>query len=323
MGFFRFRRSIKIAPGIRWNIGKKSTSVSLGGHGLTYTVGTKGSRTTIGLPGTGVSYTQIHASSKASPPSPPPLAAGGNTVSGVTAPTSVKLHLTAPLTGSTLPVLSRLSAHPPSIPAGRPGTPTAPKPASAKFFYGVGTMLLVIWILSKTNERHTPATIANSSSIPLPSPTVQIPALIAASNDSAADVTRSEIASPPRTESPQPARPAVTIRRALPAQAVAALPVQSPAIRPQGSLGSPSTTSTSPPAFTYRVANMATGDTLNVRAGPGSNYPVVGRISRESKEITLRPGRTANGSTVWQQISVGGYTGWVNEIYIRREFRNQ
>src|SRR5262249_29956731 len=71
MGYFRFRRSIKILPGVRWNIGKNSTSVSLGGRGLTYTVGTKGSRTTVVIPGTGISYTQVHTL-KPAPTTPPP-----------------------------------------------------------------------------------------------------------------------------------------------------------------------------------------------------------------------------------------------------------
>lgn len=62
MGFFRFRRSIKIAPGIRWNFGKKSSSLSFGGRGARYTVGTSGRRTTVGIPGTGISYTDIHSS---------------------------------------------------------------------------------------------------------------------------------------------------------------------------------------------------------------------------------------------------------------------
>src|SRR4051812_34730650 len=57
MGFLRFRRSIKIAPGIRWNIGKKSTSLSVGPRGLKLTAGTHGVRTTVGIPGTGISYT--------------------------------------------------------------------------------------------------------------------------------------------------------------------------------------------------------------------------------------------------------------------------
>jgi hypothetical protein len=32
MGFFRFRRSIKLFPGVRWNFGKKSSSLSIGGR---------------------------------------------------------------------------------------------------------------------------------------------------------------------------------------------------------------------------------------------------------------------------------------------------
>ena len=55
---FRFRRSFKIAPGVRLNMGRTGfTSVSVGGKGLTANVGRRGVRTTVGLPGTGLSYT--------------------------------------------------------------------------------------------------------------------------------------------------------------------------------------------------------------------------------------------------------------------------
>jgi len=63
VGFFRFRRSIKIFPGIRLNIGKKSASVSVGVRGAHVTMGTKGTRTTLGIPGTGLSYTEFHRGS--------------------------------------------------------------------------------------------------------------------------------------------------------------------------------------------------------------------------------------------------------------------
>lgn len=53
----RFRRSIKIAPGVRWNVGLKSSSLSFGPRGAKLTAGTRGTRATIGLPGTGLSYT--------------------------------------------------------------------------------------------------------------------------------------------------------------------------------------------------------------------------------------------------------------------------
>ena len=64
MGFFRLRRSVKLFPGVRWNFGKKSTSLSFGGKGAHYTVGTSGSRTTVGIPGTGLSYTDINSTHK-------------------------------------------------------------------------------------------------------------------------------------------------------------------------------------------------------------------------------------------------------------------
>lgn len=54
----RFRRSIKIAPGVRLNLNKKSASVTFGSKGLKHTVSTTGkSHTTVGVPGTGLSYT--------------------------------------------------------------------------------------------------------------------------------------------------------------------------------------------------------------------------------------------------------------------------
>lgn len=54
---FKFRRSIKIAPGIRVNLGHSSMGVSVGGKGYRYSVNTKGRRTTtLGMPGTGISY---------------------------------------------------------------------------------------------------------------------------------------------------------------------------------------------------------------------------------------------------------------------------
>lgn len=53
---FRFRKSIKILPGVRINIGKTGISTSFGGKGFTTTIGRGKERTTIGIPGTGVSY---------------------------------------------------------------------------------------------------------------------------------------------------------------------------------------------------------------------------------------------------------------------------
>lgn len=71
MGFFRFRRSIRILPGVHWNLSKGGSSFTFGRRGFKYTMGNKGARTTVGLPGTGLSYTQVHKSgAKANNPTP-------------------------------------------------------------------------------------------------------------------------------------------------------------------------------------------------------------------------------------------------------------
>ena len=55
---FRFRRSVRIMPGLRLNFGKRGVSVSAGPRGAKVTVGPTGTRATVGIPGTGISYTE-------------------------------------------------------------------------------------------------------------------------------------------------------------------------------------------------------------------------------------------------------------------------
>jgi hypothetical protein len=55
---WRYRRRLSLFPGLSLNFGKSGlTSVSAGVRGAHYTVGRRGPRATIGLPGTGLSYT--------------------------------------------------------------------------------------------------------------------------------------------------------------------------------------------------------------------------------------------------------------------------
>lgn len=68
MGHFRFRKSVKIAPGVKLNFNKNSTSVTFGGKGAHYTVNSKGTRTaSLGIPGTGISYVDIQNPNKNTP----------------------------------------------------------------------------------------------------------------------------------------------------------------------------------------------------------------------------------------------------------------
>ncbi len=60
----RFRKSIKLLPGVKLNLNKKSASISIGPKGFKQTFSTTGKKTTtVGLPGTGLSYSQTSGSS--------------------------------------------------------------------------------------------------------------------------------------------------------------------------------------------------------------------------------------------------------------------
>ena len=56
---FRFRRTMKIAPGVRLNISKSGPSISFGPRGAKVTIGKDRITRTVGIPGTGISYTDI------------------------------------------------------------------------------------------------------------------------------------------------------------------------------------------------------------------------------------------------------------------------
>ena len=55
---FRFRRSFKVFPGVRVNLSKSGLSTSFGGRGASINVSSRGVRGTVGIPGTGLSYSQ-------------------------------------------------------------------------------------------------------------------------------------------------------------------------------------------------------------------------------------------------------------------------
>lgn len=55
---FRFNRRISIFKGLRLNLSKSGPSVSVGGRGAWLTFGKKGTRATVGIPGTGMSWSE-------------------------------------------------------------------------------------------------------------------------------------------------------------------------------------------------------------------------------------------------------------------------
>jgi hypothetical protein len=75
---FRFRKSIKLLPGIRINLSKSGISTSVGVPGATVNFSDKGTRTTVGIPGTGLSYSERSSSTRADPGPSEPTAQGAS-----------------------------------------------------------------------------------------------------------------------------------------------------------------------------------------------------------------------------------------------------
>lgn len=57
----RYRRRLKVAPGVSLNLGKRGASLSVGRRGAHVTVGHGQVRETVGVPGTGLSYTKTQS----------------------------------------------------------------------------------------------------------------------------------------------------------------------------------------------------------------------------------------------------------------------
>ncbi len=63
---FKMRKSVKIAPGIKLNFGKRGISTTLGKRGASMNIGKRGTRVNFGIKGTGISYsTKIGGKKKA------------------------------------------------------------------------------------------------------------------------------------------------------------------------------------------------------------------------------------------------------------------
>ena len=70
----RFRRTLKIAPGLRLNFNKNSVGLSIGPRGAKYTINSSGRRTaSVGIPGSGPYYTESEGGGKRKPEPDPSI----------------------------------------------------------------------------------------------------------------------------------------------------------------------------------------------------------------------------------------------------------
>jgi hypothetical protein len=64
------------------------------------------------------------------------------------------------------------------------------------------------------------------------------------------------------------------------------------------------------------VVGVAAGDTLNVRAGPGTEFDVVYDLGPTDMSATATGHNRSVGGSFWSEISVDGRTGWANTSYL-------
>ncbi|MBI3479132.1 MAG: DUF4236 domain-containing protein [Nitrosomonadales bacterium] len=75
MGFL-FRKRIKLLPGVWLNLSKGGVSTSIGGKGLTVNIKSGKTKTTVGIPGTGLNYSETSAAAHQVHKTPIPARAG-------------------------------------------------------------------------------------------------------------------------------------------------------------------------------------------------------------------------------------------------------
>lgn len=128
---FRFQRRLRLFRGVSLNIGKRGvSSISFGTRGAHTTIGKSGIRNTIGLPGTGLSYTSLmpwkrrvaQGSPQAAPSPPGPL----NSLSKVVARMLGALAIYAVVCGIIYAGWQYLTSPTPAVQASAPASsPTA------------------------------------------------------------------------------------------------------------------------------------------------------------------------------------------------------
>ncbi len=69
------------------------------------------------------------------------------------------------------------------------------------------------------------------------------------------------------------------------------------------------------PAY-FDVAGVSRGDVLNLRAGPGTRYPVVGRLAHDARSI---PVIAFDDSRRWARVRNGEGMAWASLSYLRRQ----
>lgn len=70
---------------------------------------------------------------------------------------------------------------------------------------------------------------------------------------------------------------------------------------------------------TFSVTGIEKGDFLNVRTGPGMNFPTLMKLQNGHRGLRIEGRPVMNGSTEWVKVSMKEGVGWIRTKYLRRE----
>jgi uncharacterized protein YraI len=66
----------------------------------------------------------------------------------------------------------------------------------------------------------------------------------------------------------------------------------------------------------YQVTRVQSDDTLNIRSGAGTNYPVIGTIPFNGRTVMSTGQTQQNGRSTWVEVVWLGQIGWVNKRFL-------
>jgi WD40 repeat protein len=69
----------------------------------------------------------------------------------------------------------------------------------------------------------------------------------------------------------------------------------------------------------YRVVNVTEEDRLNIRAGPGLKYDIIGKIPKDGRGILITGEGVQADNTSWVPIIYNNIEGWVNSFFLSSE----
>lgn len=69
----------------------------------------------------------------------------------------------------------------------------------------------------------------------------------------------------------------------------------------------------------FQVTDVAAGDVLNMRAGPGAQHAIVGTIPPDGRDVRVVGDGVMVGEWLWAPVAYGGVEGWVNMRYLSEQ----